>query len=640
MIGRRELIALPLGPALMAQHAQENPTASRGYLAGLWTVPVLTEALGGARYFPARTERARWEAIPADAREAAIEQGVAALAGEWGSLPATVFLEYKREGNRSRYEAIRNVRRNRLQQLVVAEVLENRGRFLEAILNGVWLTCEETYWGLPAHLGLQKAGTGLPDVEEPTVDLFAADTGSLMAWTLDLVGAKLAEASPLVTRRIAYEVRRRILDPLFERTDFGWMGLDPKRPRSVNNWNPWIVSNWLTCALLLEPAERRARAVHKAIVTVDRFLDGYGPDGGCDEGPSYWGHAGGSFYECLELLYRASAGRLSIYGEPGIGEMARYIYRTHIDQDWYVNFADASARIQVNGPLIYGFGKRVQDPAMMRHGAYALRLGSTGRALSGSIARQLDGLLLLEEMRKAPADAPLVWDSWMPSIGVMTARQRAGSSEGWFVAVQGGHNAESHNHNDVGNFVVFHNGKPVLIDVGVETYTAKTFSARRYEIWTMRSSYHNLPTVNGVEQGAGRKFEARKVASERTAAEARMSLSLAAAYPAEAGIREWDRTVQLDRASGVVTIRDAWRLDRADSIEQNLMLAIKPVVSGRTVTVGAARIELPAGFQAQVDEIKTGDARLRPVWGEAVYRLRARAERPAAAGESVIRVTA
>src|SRR5437868_14155296 len=71
----------------------------------------------------------------------------------------------------------------------------------------------------------------------------------------------------------------------------------------------------------------------------------------------------------------------------------------------------------------------------------------------------------------------------------MAARSVPNSAQGLYVAAWGGHNAQSHNHNDVGNFIVYGDGKPVLIDVGVETYSAKTFSPQRYEIWTMQSAY-------------------------------------------------------------------------------------------------------------------------------------------------------
>ena len=111
------------------------------------------------------------------------------------------------------------------------------------------------------------------------------------------------------------EVDRRILTPALERDDFWWMGFTP---REVNNWNPWINSNWLAAALLLErdPA-RRARAVAKIARSLDRFIDSYPDDGGCDEGPSYWGRAGASLFESLELLHSATGGAVDVYRRAG-----------------------------------------------------------------------------------------------------------------------------------------------------------------------------------------------------------------------------------------------------------------------------------------------------------------------------------
>ena len=70
--------------------------------------------------------------------------------------------------------------------------------------------------------------------------------------------------------------------------------------------------------------------------------------------------------------------------------------------------------------------------------------------------------------------------------------------EHFVLAAKAGNNADSHNHTDVGSFTVYKDGKPLIIDLGVETYTRKTFSADRYEIWTMQSQFHNLPTFIGA----------------------------------------------------------------------------------------------------------------------------------------------
>ena len=81
---------------------------------------------------------------------------------------------------------------------------------------------EETYWGLPAHVGMQQAGTGLADAAEPTVDLFAGETAALLAWTSYLLGPGLDAVSPLIRRRLTTEVERRILVPCLVRDDFWW----------------------------------------------------------------------------------------------------------------------------------------------------------------------------------------------------------------------------------------------------------------------------------------------------------------------------------------------------------------------------------------------------------------------------------
>ena len=75
-----------------------------------------------------------------------------------------------------------------------------------------------------------------------------------------------------------------MLTPALERDNFGWMGF--REGSRVNNWNPWICSNWLTCTLLMEQdPDRRVRSVEKILRCLDNFLNPYPKDGGCDEGP-------------------------------------------------------------------------------------------------------------------------------------------------------------------------------------------------------------------------------------------------------------------------------------------------------------------------------------------------------------------
>jgi len=584
--------------------------------------------------YPKASERKGWEKLPERVRTAHIRQAEKHLGCDWTTPKASVFMEYVRTGDRSNYQAISFGRRAKLAELVLGECMEGKRRFLDDIMNGIWTICEETYWGVPAHVGAQKRGSGLPDVTEPTVDLFAAETAVLLAWTDYLVGDEMDTISPLIRERIRYEVDRRVISVNLERKDFWWMGFGG---RVVNNWNPWICSNWLTSVLILEKdSERRARSIHKILRCLDNFLNPYPRDGGCDEGPGYWDRAGGSLYDCLELLHSASRGQIDIFDRPLIREIGRYITRAYISHPYFINFADAAARIHASASLIFRYGKSIGDRDMMGFGAFLAGKQSLGqdyiRGSFGVLGRVLPTLFQLEELLKEEPREPLVKDFWLPELQVMAARSWEGSNEGLYVAAKGGHNAESHNHNDVGNFIVYANGYPAIIDVGVETYTAKTFSDRRYEIWTMQSAFHNLPTINGAMQKNGREFKATKVKYSTTEKSALFSLDIASAYPEEAKVLSWQRSITLNRGESVV-IQDKYNLEEANEVLQvTLMSGRKPVL----VSTGVIRLdnppEIPNGepvvvryeddkFDIAVETIPLKDARLQSSWGKQLYRI-------------------
>lgn len=613
-LSRREwfaLVATVSGAAM--QRRSDVPEQHR--LSGSWPALKLGAVLKPRSEwtpYPRAADRESWRSLPEKLRQDAIQIGERALPGEWPALRATQFLEFRREGNRSRFEASRNVRRDRLNQLVIAECVEGKGRFVDEIANGVWLTCEETWWGLPAHLGAQKRGTGLPDVTEPVIDLFAAETGAQLAWVDHLLGPQLEKVSPVLRDRIAIEIERQILQPFEARDDFGWMGLRSKS--AVNNWNPWINSNCLTCALLMEKrADRRAALAAKVLRSLDRFIDGYHEDGGCDEGPGYWGRAGASLFDNLELFDSATAGAVRFWEMPLVKEIGRYIYRVHIAGDWFVNFADAAAKPGMPSDLICRYGERIGDEKLRSFGAWGAQKDA-GRSRGDSLGRSLPAMFHSQAMDQVTKRQPFVGEAWLPGIQVMTARLREGSAEGMYVAAQGGHNAESHNHNDVGNFVAFRNGEPLLIDVGVETYSAKTFSAQRYEIWTMQSGYHNCPTVNGVMQSAGREFEARQVEFVKDGTGVEMAMDIAKAYPAEAKLASWNRVIRLDRALNEVVVRDTARLNGRADVTLNLMATSEKIID-------RLHWEGPS-VECKVDELKVEDRHLQNVWGNRLYRVR------------------
>lgn len=499
-----------------------------------------------------------------------IKLGEDALKAPIAEVTGTMAMDFDRSGDRENHSKASFGRRNQLMPLILAESIENKNRFTEKIFNLIWAICEESFWGVPAHI----RSSVLPDPENPIVDLFAAETAALLGLTDYLVGEKMDKINVLIRKRIYFETNRRILQPIKKWENYGYLS----RTKEVNNWNPWIVSNILMANLFLEKNEtERAKNVKEYLFHLDGYLNGLGEDGGCDEGPSYWFAAGASVYDCLEEVSSASNGKINIYNEPLIQKMASYIYKVHISDNYFVNFADADPKIsRPDGLMLYRFGKAIQDEKMMTMGQWANTAYNQDVSVTGRhVMRVMENLISRNKIPKQTNTYQPVGTHYIADIQVLTSHAKSGL----YLATHGGHNAESHNHNDVGDFIIYANGEPVIIDAGRGNYTARTFSAQRYDLWFTQSNYHNLPIINGFGQKSGREFEANSVKPTLSERESALRMNIASAYEKEAGIIFWNRSVSLNHEENQVEIVDDYSLKEAKSLQQIFMTVCEVDIS-------------------------------------------------------------
>lgn len=520
------------------------------------------------------------------------------------SVSATIMLDFVRSGDRLRHSGIHFEKRRALMTLALAESMEGKGRFVEQIMNGIWAICEESYWGVPAHI----RSSGLPDVEKPYVDLFAAETASTLSMAGYFVGEALDKINPLIRKRIYFETNERVFEPLLnDSQNYGYMD----RKKAVNNWNPWIMSNYMTAALLLEPNEnRRAKMAYEALYGMDAYLNGLGDDGGCDEGPSYWFAAGACVFDCLELFYSAAPNVTSVYNESLIQKMASYVYKTHIAGNYFTNFADADPKVKADGVVLYRFGKAINDPTLRDFGSYVFKALYEDDYDNPMVdisthhqMRKVQNLLTFNEISQQQVNYKPVADVWISDIQLMLSR----STDGQIVlAAHGGHNAESHNHNDVGDFIIYKNGKPLLVDAGRGNYTARTFSAERYGLWFTQSEYHNLPIINGLGQKNGREFEARKVQYAKRENNVSFEMDIAASYPEEAGAKSWVRKLDFDKGKRLIALRESYDLNKIQTIEQVFMSVANVNISQKgKITLSDGDASLIISYDPKIWNVKT-----------------------------------
>jgi len=593
---------------------------------------------------PGYKSRQFWESLPANIRQEYIKRAEGYLDYDWPVVRATDYLEFIRSGDRR--QSVYSACSNALISLVMGELVEGKGRFMDQIINAVWYYSEQTWWGWSAHLGSQKAGAGLPDVNEPYVDLGVSEVVSNLSMTYALFRDEFDKIHQLISPRLKQEINNKALAPYFARDDWWYMGFQGGRP---NNWNPWINYNMLTSYMLIEtdPVKKVAE-VQKVINSLDKFLNGYSDDGGCDEGPSYWGAAGALLYESLEIMSNLTGGRFDVFDDPLIQNIGKYFYKVNIHAPYFINFADADATTGGSPSIVYRYGKAIKDPAMQKFGAYLARLGNWGEgAMSGRIFDQIRNLGLITEIRTAEAREALVADFWFPDTEVAGARDREGSISGFFFGAKGGFNAESHNHNDIGSCLMYYNGKPCLIDLGREEYVAKTFSSRRYEIWTMQSGYHNLPVINGTDQMQGENFTARNSSFTANARSATFTTEIAGAYPEGAKVKSWIRSYTLNRGKSFV-ISDRYELSAVtnDPTCSNLITYCKVTLmkpgllkfEGDGFTLN---MSYNAGLVApEIEFIEVTDRSLRRYWPDGVTRVKLKFIKPGIKGAQAVTFTA
>ena len=610
--------------------------------------------------YPAYADRNAWETLLCGNVDYLVSGGEKYLDYVWQSVPASAYLAFERTGERVVMEAPLSANRLALNTLLLAELAEGKGRFMDQIINGVWHLAHMPSWVLSAHLPRQSSKRSLPDPAEQIIDLVSGPTGAQMAVAWHFFKDEFDKVDPVISRVVRGAVKKNILDPYFnpdvQRANW-WKAFDITTLNHVNNWNTWCNADVMLCFLLMEDDQMRLdTALEHSVKSVDKFLAYVKADGACEEGPAYWGHAAGKLYDYLQIMYDASGGALSLFEDPQVRSMGEYISRTAVKDGWVVNFADASANLGYPVALIYNYGKATGSMELQDFAVY--NLGNAGKNIFNSpvpvvwtdIYRCLESLRYMPEISARSAGLNARIDSGEKFSDIRNELRRHVPSftwypqtefcymlngDGWFLASKGGHNNESHNHNDIGTFILYVDGVPMFVDAGVGTYTKDTFNSKRYKIWSMCSDWHNLPVINGVTQKNGGQFRASSVKASNARSSKQFSLNIEGAYPEHVKCIGWRRGYKLTDDS--MTLIDIYELSerKAADVENFMVQGTVHMPGERTpsgyvvkkgeVVVCNAGVEMSLSFPSKLTpsvEVKQlGDPRLTKVWGETLKRI-------------------
>lgn len=485
-------------------------------------------------------DRAKWDALAAlPEAKARISVAEKFLVEAVPDTPDALYLEFSQNGNRSHYQECLGRRMQGLDRLYLAECLENRGRFIPKIVEYLDAFCAMKSWTLPAHDGPLTCFKG-----SPHVDLMCGHIALQLAYCCAWLDDRLPAATQ---RKVRAEIDRRAFQPHLDHARgvrkvycHWWF-------HGENNWNSVCNACIVRSALaLVEDRRLRAEFVAIAEETVPYALRGYTADGYCSEGMGYWNYGYGHHLQMGLSVRAATGGKLDFFADPKCREIMKYAYGFQVQDGRSPHFADGGGNA---GASNLALGRQIW-PDLANDAALNCSL------FAGDVHYFSLRGFGQEPARTEPTMNVLPLRSWFPDAQVLISRvHHPDLTMHLGIAFKGGHNAELHNHNDIGSYYIMLDGTEMGGDPDGETYTRRTFSKDRYLSKMLNSYGHPVPVVGGALQQSGRHAEGKVLRTVFTDTRDEIAIEYASAYPVKT-LKSLVRTMTFDRVADRITITD------------------------------------------------------------------------------------
>lgn len=489
----------------------------------------------------------------------------------------------------------------RLEHFILAECIENQGRFLPTIEVYLQAIMEMKSWLHPNH---DNANNDVLEGRSMAIDLGSRRFGSDLALAEVLLLDKL---SPKTRENITSNLRRRIIDAYLQstsgavKTHLNWF-------RGNSNWNSVCTSGsvFVTISTSQDPAERLA-AIGTALNSMRNYLDGFGDDGYCSEGAGYWNYGFGHYLFLAEMLYEYTDGRIDLFegdNPEKLVNVANYPYNYQIAEGICAPFSDGVSKVSDDG----GFASKM---VVRKYGAtrppYRKKKG--GVDTYSAWFQLIEWAYQKEEEVKIdppPSSTDLPNSTYFNEFGMVISR--GNQLTPLSIAIKAGHNSENHNHMDVGTYTVVL-GKTIMTgDIGAPSYIAGAFDDDN----PARSSWgHPVPRIDNTLQSKGREFTGEIIATEFNGKVDRVVMDIKAAYEIS-GLNTLLRTMENDKSgSGTISITDEFSLSKPVDFGIAIMtLSDYEILDAETVLLKTQGQVLKAEVSSEEGELVIRDERV------------------------------
>ncbi|MEQ8580453.1 MAG: hypothetical protein RIC30_20890 [Marinoscillum sp.] len=489
---------------------------------------------------PAYTHRTYWEDFgQTDLGKYYLEDAEALIERD-PEVPISdeIYRRANKEGNRGIYKPRYYRTMDRLEKYILAECIENKGRFLEPAEAHIRAILAMKSWLHPNHDDDQNT---VLEGKRVHIDLGARKFGLVLALADAVLEDKLSEE---LRDEINKQLRWRITDSYLKSTKES----DPESNqwiRTTSNWNSVCTSGSLfTIMVASEDLQERTAAIGSAINSMRYYMSGFGEDGYCSEGTGYWNYGFGHYLYLAEILYDYTDGQIDLFtfsDSVKLKRVADFPEAFQIHPGLYSPFSDGVTHVK-SGSDNFAY--------VMAAKYYQTRKPSYFKPDEAVQAIVL-GADFKNYLAEAGTDFQLPEVTYFDDYGVMISRGQQPIP--FSISIKAGHNAENHNHSDVGSYVIALGDEIVSGDIGAPSYIAGAFAKDN----PARSSWgHPLPRIDGQLQSNGRAFAGKILETDFEKGSDRLVMDLKPAYEIPA-LEKLIRKVEHDKSgTGTITITD------------------------------------------------------------------------------------
>ena len=579
------------------------------------------------------SDRVYWERIrtdPAFASWRAANEAVVQEASEVAPhTAASDYLLTRRRNDRGRLDHVNQHHRTILTALTLRRAMRgvDPADHDDRLLDWLWAVATDASWSQANH----RSRGDLPEIgsRQISIDLNSCDMAAYLAEFLEILRPWVDAQSDTLAESLLTLIDERVLSPFAQGEPVFW-----ERPERINNWIGFCAGSILAaCESLAVQGHPRPEARARAIHDLRRYLDESftHPHGECDEGVGYWSYG---WSGAAAGLSRLSAEELAqVVDMDRLRTVADYPRRAHLYANEFYASNDTPALVLPWRAFVPWLAAASGNRWLAGWMDTAAEPSRTERLL-GVALRSLDSIDRQREASSSDA-APLPGQAAEPAcllpdqqVAILRAPTPAGEM---VVTFTGGHNAERHNHNDLGHFQVALDGSIIVPDLGAPSpYPADFFGPDRYSHLAASSRGHNCPLIGGHEQREGQEAAARLIAWQPEGDGAGLTLDLTAAYPPEAGLQLWHRRLHRAGAPGSMTFTDTFETHPPRPVTHVIWTLERPAEDatddgnpGRRLHFGDALAceIIPAPAQVTVEEFQADDYSLKNFPGRTLYRV-------------------